>query len=109
MSGTEKFAAKALRNVVLSSGSSRGKPAEMLDAAEGRDRAFGIDDLVADESDAEDRDGAALQGFDRQQRVIDRAEPGRSAEDDRKLPLGDEVDLQQLAASKARPGHPPIR
>ena len=72
----------------------------MLDAAEGRDRAFGIDDLVADESDAEDRYGAALQGFDRKQRVIDRAEPGRSTENERELPLGDEVDLQQLASQR---------
>ena len=37
-----------------------------------------------------------LQRFDRQQRMIDRAEPCRSAQDDRQSPLSEEIDLQQL-------------
>ena len=102
MSATEKFAAKALRKVVPSSGSSHGNRPRCFTAPKAAIVTFGIDDLVADEGNAKDRDRAALQGFDRKQRVIYRAELGRSAEDDRKLPLGEEVDLQQPASQRHR-------
>src|SRR3546814_18800118 len=41
-----------------------------------------------------DRDVAALQGLDRQQAVVDRAERGAGADDDGDLPSGEQVGVE---------------
>ena len=64
---------------------------------------------LADEGDAEQRNAAPLQGLDRQQAVVDGAEPRAGAQDDRHAPAGEQVDLQEVAGSAAPAGRRRLR
>ena len=73
------------------SGSSGGSRPSTLHAAHCGDDPLRFGHLVADEGDAEHRDGAAAQRFERQQRVVDRAERRAGAEDDRHAPARKDI------------------
>ncbi len=74
--------------------------AEAADAAELRNDRFAVGDRVAEEGDTVDGDIARAQSLDRQQAVVDRAERGARADDDRDLPAREQVGIEQGARDR---------
>src|SRR5262249_6823019 len=67
------------------------KPFDPTDFADG---AFALGPTLADEGDTENLDVAPVQGFDRQQRMIDSAKRRSRAQHDRSPPLREHVDIE---------------
>src|SRR5579884_3283311 len=86
--------AESLRKRRLRQGRDPRQASEPAHLSEFADRGFSRVFLRADEGHALDWDVSSPQRFEREQRVIDRAERRPCAEDDGQVPRGEEVDLQ---------------
>ena len=77
------------------SGSSVRQAAEHGHAPKGPDDALVVGVRISDERDAEQRDRPAAQCLDRQERVIDGAEPRACAQHHRGAPAGEDIDQER--------------
>ena len=74
-----------------------GQPAEALHPADLADGRLVVFVGIADEGDAEDRHAARAQRLDREQAVVDRAEPGARDQHGRQRPAREQIGEQQVA------------